>query len=94
MAYGSYSSLTVGSAGGDDYDAIAEQVGGRLFFAGEATTRKYPATMHGAFFTGLREVCPYPGFPGTWSLDGHRASTCNLWEGHPTRAILQDYAMR
>ncbi len=26
MAYGSYSSLTVGSAGGDDYDAIAEQV--------------------------------------------------------------------
>ena len=56
MAYGSYSSLTVGSAGGDDYDAIAERVGSRLFFAGEATTRKYPATMHGAFFTGLREV--------------------------------------
>ncbi len=26
MAYGSYSSLTVGSSGGDDYDAIAEQV--------------------------------------------------------------------
>ncbi len=56
MAYGSYSSLTVGSGGGDDYDVMAESVGGRLFFAGEATTRKYPATMHGAFFTGLREV--------------------------------------
>jgi len=56
MAYGSYSSLCVGSAGGEDYDAVADSVGGRLFFAGEATTKKYPATMHGAFFTGLREV--------------------------------------
>ena len=63
MAYGSYSSLTVGSGGGDDYDAIAEQVGGRLFFAGEATTRKYPATMHGAFSTGLREVRCKLGIP-------------------------------
>lgn len=56
MAFGSYSSLCVGGGGGDDYDAVAEPVGGRLFFAGEATTKKYPATMHGAFFTGLREV--------------------------------------
>lgn len=61
MAYGSYSSLTVGSLGGDDYDTMAESVGGRLFFAGEATTRKYPATMHGAFFTGLREVRNHEG---------------------------------
>jgi Flavin containing amine oxidoreductase len=56
MARGSYSSLCVGSAGGEDYDAVADCLGGRLFFAGEATTKKYPATMHGAFFTGLREV--------------------------------------
>ena len=56
MACGSYSSVGVGSLGGEDYDIMAESIGDRLFFAGEHTTRKYPATMHGAFFTGLREV--------------------------------------
>ena len=56
MACGSYSSVGVGSLGGEDYDIMAESVGDRLFFAGEHTMRKYPATMHGAFFTGLREV--------------------------------------
>eukprot|EP00884_Botryococcus_braunii_P000714 jgi/Botrbrau1/10643/Bobra.53_2s0002.1 len=56
MTFGSYSSLGVGSLGGEDYDTLAESLSGRVFFAGEATTRKYPATMHGAFHTGLREA--------------------------------------
>lgn len=56
MAYGAYSSVAVGALGGEDYDILSESVVGRVFFAGEATAKKWPATMHGAFLSGLREV--------------------------------------
>lgn len=53
MAFGAYSSMPVGTLGGKDYDILSENISGRIFFAGEATTKKFPATMHGAFYTGL-----------------------------------------
>lgn len=60
-ARGSYSFVAAGSSG-NDYDLMATPVshtsGGlpRLFFAGEHTIRNYPATVHGALLSGLREA--------------------------------------
>jgi lysine-specific histone demethylase 1 len=52
FARGSYSS--VGPAGhSDDYDAMGRAIG-NLHFAGEATCGSYPATVHGAYISGLR----------------------------------------
>ena len=78
---GSYSFVSVGSSG-NDYDILATPVipgnpgksndmiknPPRIFFAGEHTIRNYPATVHGALLSGLREAgriadqylgCPY-----------------------------------
>lgn len=52
---GSYSTMPVGSKG-SDRTILAEPVGKRLFFAGEATSQDYPATVHGAFLSGVREA--------------------------------------
>ena len=58
---GSYSFVAAGSSG-NDYDVMATpvcEVPGntqRVFFAGEHTIRNYPATVHGAFLSGLREA--------------------------------------
>lgn len=63
-ARGSYSYVAVGSTG-VDYDYMAAPVCApsapkgtqpTLFFAGEHTMRNYPATVHGALLSGLREA--------------------------------------
>jgi monoamine oxidase len=52
-ARGAYSFLPPGSAP-RDRDRLAAPVGDRLFFAGEATSRAYPATVQGAYRSGRR----------------------------------------
>ena len=52
-ARGSYSYLGPG-ASSDTRRALARQIDGRLFFAGEATDTEHPATVHGALASGQR----------------------------------------
>jgi polyamine oxidase len=53
FALGSYSFLAKGSEP-RDRDVLAAPGNGRLFFAGEATDRDFPATVHGALLSGRR----------------------------------------
>ena len=69
---GSYSFVSTGSSG-NDYDMLATPVipgnpgknndmiknPPRIFFGGEHTIRNYPATVHGALLSGLREAGRY-----------------------------------
>jgi monoamine oxidase len=52
FARGSYSYLAVGSSAADRA-ALAEPIGPRLILAGEATSVRYPSTMHGAWLSGI-----------------------------------------
>ncbi|MGB0835772.1 MAG: flavin monoamine oxidase family protein [Psychrobium sp.] len=55
FSFGAYSYLKIG-AFPIMRETLAKPVNGRLFFAGEATSRDYPATVHGAYLSGLREA--------------------------------------
>jgi monoamine oxidase len=52
FAGGSYSYIRPHGSG-DDLDALAESLDNILFFAGEATSRDYAATVHGAYLSGV-----------------------------------------
>lgn len=52
FALGSYSHIPP-FASGDDLDALFEPVENVLYFAGEATHRAFPATVHGAYLSGI-----------------------------------------
>lgn len=49
---GAYSAAQPGAAG--QRDRLAEAIEDRLFFAGEATSRDFFCTAHGAYLTGIR----------------------------------------
>ncbi|WP_454782441.1 flavin monoamine oxidase family protein [Legionella sp. WA2022007384] len=53
FSYGSYSFIKI-DGDGNAYNVLAQPVKQRLFFAGEATNAKFPATVHGAYLSGLR----------------------------------------
>jgi monoamine oxidase len=52
FTFGSYSCIPP-FASGADYDALAAPVDDVLYFAGEATNREYPSTVHGAYMSGI-----------------------------------------
>lgn len=59
FARGAYSSLGVGACS-SDREALAAIEHGRLHFAGEATSVAYPATVHGAYLSGIRAADELP----------------------------------
>ncbi|KAI4273503.1 MAG: hypothetical protein LQ337_004578 [Flavoplaca oasis] len=79
FARGTYSYVGPTSLVGD-YDAMAQAIG-NLHFAGEATCGTYPATVHGAYISGLRAAAevveeflkaievPHPLVPGVVHVD-------------------------
>lgn len=63
FAHGSYCYMSVG-ADPAAYKQLAEPVDNKLFFAGEATHERFPATTHGAFLSGIREAARIKQFIG------------------------------
>jgi len=55
FSLGSYSFMKVGSIS-NDYEDLSLPVDDKLFFAGEATSRTHPATVSGAYLSGIREA--------------------------------------
>lgn len=62
---GSYSYNGVGSLGSTRLvlQRNAHRLG-QVFFAGEHISRNYPATVHGAYLTGIEAACKIQGFAG------------------------------
>lgn len=54
-SFGAYSYTAVGSEM-RHFDDLADEVGNKLFFAGEHTDADYFSTVHGAYLSGIREA--------------------------------------
>ncbi|KAF9243706.1 hypothetical protein DTO006G1_6883 [Penicillium roqueforti] len=87
FTYGSYSYVAA-AAFPDDYDLMARPIG-NLHFAGEATCGTHPATVHGAYLSGLRAASeiiepisgpitmPHPLVPEKSKVTRSKSSTPN-----------------
>jgi len=70
FSLGSYSYLPTGATP-QDRDELARHEGS-IFFAGEATERRYPQTVHGAYMSGLRVAKEVTGHLGLTTSGGKR----------------------
>ncbi|KAF7518865.1 hypothetical protein PCG10_010508 [Penicillium crustosum] len=96
FTYGSYSYVAA-EAFPDDYDLMARSIG-NLHFAGEATCGTHPATVHGAYLSGLRAASeiiepisgpitmPHPLVPEKSKVTQSKSSTPNGATTRKTRA--------
>lgn len=55
LSYGSYSYLPIG-ASIKECEMLAEPIANKIYFAGEATHHLYPASVVGAYLSGIREA--------------------------------------
>jgi len=65
FARGSYSFVKVGSSG-DSYEQLRKPINNRVYFAGEATNKYNPATVPGAYASGLRAAGTIQESISTW----------------------------
>jgi hypothetical protein len=82
FARGSYSFLAPGN-NGREYDVLAKPVGNTLFFAGEACIRDYPATVPGAYLSGLRSAGVLQAQLLGWNTDNPGADVLRELARHP-----------
>lgn len=86
---GSYSYIAKDSSG-VDYDLLAAPINNRVFFAGEATSRCHPATVAGAYGSGLREAAriyrTVEGYHPNTAAPKFRPNTVNPGFDHARKA--------
>lgn len=103
-ARGSYSFVAVGN-NGKEYDVLAQPVGSNLYFAGEACNRDYPATVPGAYLSGLRSAGVIQSHIFSWletpapaevlrELERQKKSTTSLSKADNMANAVTQQAMR